>query len=139
MSNGVPTAKSHAYDLEERTARFGEAVIDFAKQLPRNAVTIPLIGQLVRAATSIGANYCEADCAESRKDFEHKIGLCKKEANETKHWLRMISRAVPETAEGARWLWQEAHELQLIFVTIVTSSRARASAEKREKSLEIGN
>ena len=57
------------YDLEERTARFGEEIIDFAKKVPKNVITIPLIDQLVRAGTSTGANYCEADCAESRKDF----------------------------------------------------------------------
>src|SRR4029079_7660575 len=72
------------YDLEERTAAFAEMVIDFVGELDRSAVTLPLISQLVRSATSIGANYCEADDAESRKDFRHKIGICRKEARETK-------------------------------------------------------
>lgn len=85
------------YDLEERTARFSERVIDFAVEVERNAVTLPLISQLVRAATSIGANYCEADDAESKKDFRHKIGLCRKEARETKYWFRMIARAAPQS------------------------------------------
>lgn len=75
------------FDLEERTARLGEAVIRFAKRVPVNPVTMPLIGQLVSAGTSIGANYCEANDAESRKDFRHKIGICRKESKETKHWL----------------------------------------------------
>ncbi len=109
--------------MDERTATYGEAIIDFAKLIPKNVVTLPLISQFVRAGTAIGALYCEADCAESRKDFEHKIGICKKEAKETKHWLRMIARAVPEMREKAIVLWKEAHELQLIFITIVRKPR----------------
>lgn len=112
------------YDLEERTAKFGEDIIEFAKKTPKNVITIPLIGQIVNSGTSVGSNYCEADCAESRKDFEHKLGICKKEAKETKHHLRMIAKAVPELKSEARKLWQEANELQLIFISIVKKSRA---------------
>jgi len=111
------------YDLEERTARFGEEIIKFAKKIPKNSVTLPLIPQLVKAGTSIGANYCEADDAESKPDFKHKLGICKKEARETKHWLRMIVVAVPELKEEAKKLWQEAKELNLIFNAIVRSSK----------------
>ena len=64
-------SNSKKFDLEERTAKFGEDVIEFAKKVPKNVITIPLLGQFVRAGTSAGSNYCEADCAESRKDFEH--------------------------------------------------------------------
>ena len=80
------------YDLEERTARFGEAVIDFTKTIPQDAVTNRLISQLVGAATSIGANYVEADDAVSKKEFPKSIGTCRKEAREAKHFLRMISK-----------------------------------------------
>ena len=80
------------YDLEERTARFGEAVIDFTKTIPQDAVTNRLISQLVGAATSIGANYVEADDAVSKKEFLKSIGTCRKEAREAKHFLRMISK-----------------------------------------------
>lgn len=106
------------YDLEERTAAFGEAAIAFAKTLPHDVVTTPLISQLVRAATSIGANYCEASGAESKKDFRNKIAICRKESHETKHWLRMIAAAVPQRKAEARKLWREAQELTLIFATI---------------------
>lgn len=82
MTNRV---NSKIYDLEERTAVFGENVIRFAKKIPQNPITNPLITQLVKSGTSIGANYCEADDAESKQDFKHKIGICKKEARETKH------------------------------------------------------
>ncbi len=81
---------SPKYDLEERTARFGEAVIDFARTIPQGPVTNRLIDQLVGCGTSIGANYCEADDAVSRKEFFLRIGNCRKEARETKHFLRMI-------------------------------------------------
>ena len=113
----------HKYDLEERTAKFGEEIIRFAKKIPENSVTRPLIPQLVKAGTSVGANYCEADDAESGKDFRHKIGICKKEARETKHWLRMIVRAAPELEEEARILWTEAKELNLIFNAISRSTK----------------
>jgi four helix bundle protein len=106
------------YDLEERTARFGEAVIDFAKTITQDAVTNRLISQLIGAATSVGANYVEADDAVSRKEFLKNIGTCRKEARETKHFLRMIVRAVPELKPQARKLWMEARELNLIFSKI---------------------
>lgn len=120
MSNDTNTK---VYDLEERTEKFGESIIEFSKKIPKNVITIPIISQLIRSGTSIGSNYCEADCAESKKDFEHKLGICKKEAKETKHWLRMVSKAVNELSDEARRLWQEAHELQLIFITIIRNSR----------------
>ena len=119
------------YDLEERTALFGENVIEFAKKVLKNNITNVIINQLVRSATSVGSNYCEADCAETRKDFEHKIGICKKESKESKHWLRMAAKAVPELSHEARILWREANELNLIFVTIVKNSR------NKDPNLEI--
>ncbi len=113
-------AKSR-FDLEERTARFGEMVIDFSKTLPRDVINNPLINQIIRSATSIGANYMEADGAESKKDFQHKIAICKKESKESKHWLRMIAKANPDKAGECRKLWQEAHEFTLIFSAIIRS------------------
>ena len=77
-----------SFDLEERTARFGESIIAFAKSVLLTEITRCLVSQLVRAGTSIGANYVEADDADSRKDFKFKIGLCRRESRETKHWLR---------------------------------------------------
>ena len=115
--------ESRPFDLEERTARFGEEVIDFVLSVRRNAVTSPIIGQLVRSATSIGANYCEADDAGSRKEFKYRIGLCRRESRETKFHLRMIVRAAKERVESARPLWKEAHELNLIFATIYRNTR----------------
>ncbi|HDK35347.1 MAG TPA: four helix bundle protein, partial [Bacteroidetes bacterium] len=84
------------YDLEERTALFGEMIIEYAKSIPKNVINNPLISQIVRSGTSIGANDMEADAAESKKDFKYKISLCKKESKGTKHWLRMLAKANPE-------------------------------------------
>ena len=106
------------YDLEERTAQFGETVIDFVRTIPHGPVTNRLIDQLVGCGTSIGANYCEADDAVSRKEFFLRIGNCRKEARETKHFLRMIVKAVPDLKPSARKLWREARELHLIFSKI---------------------
>jgi len=117
------------YDLEERTAQFGEDVIEFAKTVPKSIITIPIISQFIRSGTSVGANYCEADCAETRKDFEHKLGICKKEAKETKHWLRMIAKAVPESHAMAQRLWKESNELQLIFITIIRKSQSNITGK----------
>jgi len=106
------------YDLEERTALFGEAIIDFTRTIPQDAVTNRIISQLVASATSVGANYVEADDAGSKKEFLKSIGTCRKEARETKHFLRMVVRAVPELRPQARMLWLEAKELHLIFSKI---------------------
>jgi four helix bundle protein len=109
------TVTTRAYDLLERTAQFGESVIRFCKKVPRNPVNTTLISQLVRSGTSVGANYCEADDAVSKKDFKNKIGTCRKEAKETKHWLRMIACAEDALKPEARTVWREARELHLIF------------------------
>tara|TARA_Y100000310_G_scaffold135567_1_gene134397 strand:- start:2498 stop:2884 length:387 start_codon:yes stop_codon:yes gene_type:complete len=114
----TPMSMNRKYDLEERTAKFGEEIIKFIKQIHRNEINKPLASQLIRCATSVGANYCEADDAESSRDFVHKIGICKKESRESKHFLRMIAVAVPELKEKARELWLEAKELNLIFNSI---------------------
>ena len=118
-------ASGRVFDLEERTGRFGEMVIAFAKKIPRSPITISLISQLVRSGTSVGANYGEADDAESKKDFRHKIALCRKESRETKHWLRMIAAAVPERKDEARQLWQESKELNFIFSAILNNKRPK--------------
>ncbi|MCL2646606.1 MAG: four helix bundle protein [Phycisphaerales bacterium] len=106
------------YDLEERTAVFGENVVRFAKKIPCTAVNERLIRQLVASGTSIGANYNEASDAESKKDFRHKIGICRKESKETKYWLRMIASSEPQLRDEAATMWQEAKELNLIFGAI---------------------
>jgi four helix bundle protein len=111
-------ASKHAFDLEERTARFGEAIIRFCKNIPRAPENNRLIGQLVGCGTSVGANYCEANEGASKKDFKNTIGRCVKEAKETKFFLRMIAASEPTLADNARELYREAKELHLIFASI---------------------
>jgi four helix bundle protein len=119
VANARAASRSEkVYDLRERSARFGEAAIRFARGLPKDVLVLPLTGQFVRSATSVGANLAEADGAESKKDHKHRIAICKREANETAQWLRMIAAAVPDNAGECRRLWQEAHELTLILATI---------------------
>ena len=110
------------YDLEERTARFAETVIDLVKIITINDINRKIISQLVGSSGSVGANYCEANEAESKKDFKHKISICKKEIKESKHWLRLLARSNPEKKNEMKVLWKEAHELLLIFSKIKKSS-----------------
>jgi len=79
----------------------------------------------------VGANYCEADCAESNKDFIHKMNIANKEIKEFKHYLRMVSKVCPEHTVEARVLWKEGHELNLIFTTII--KKAKATEEKKKE------
>ena len=113
--NGAPR---HPFDLEERTAVFGEAIIGFAKKIPRGPANDRLVGQLVGCGTSIGANYCEANERVSKKDFRNTVGRCVKEAKETKYFLRLLAAAEPRLADEARTLYREAKELHLIFASM---------------------
>ena len=112
------------YDLEERTSRFGEQVVIFAKKIPWSPVNNRLVDQLVGAGTSVGANYCEADDGVSRADFKHRISISRKEARETKFFLRMVATAEPKLKSEAREIWREAHALHLIFSRIWRSTNA---------------
>jgi four helix bundle protein len=119
-NSNVPKQK---FDLEERTARYAERIVDFSRKLPNDLISKPLISQIIRSGTSIGANYSEADEASSKKDFINKVNIAKKETKETKYWLRIISHALPQFQEEARGLWKEAQELNLILAAIVRNSK----------------
>ncbi|MEI8349013.1 MAG: four helix bundle protein [Candidatus Omnitrophota bacterium] len=119
-------ANNSKYDLRERTAKFGENVINFAKRIPESTINRPLISQLVRAATSVGANYCEADDATTKKDFLYRIAVCRKESKESKHWLRMVTMAIPALKDEANLLSNEAQELNLIFSAIINKGKAKS-------------
>ena len=114
---------NNKYDLEGRTAKFGEDIIKLCKIIKQDVITRPIINQVIRSANSTGANYMEANGASSKKDFRNKIFICKKDIQETKHWLRMLAIAVPGKKSEARILWQEAQELTLIFGKIVSTLR----------------
>ncbi len=119
--------KKAEHDLAERTYQFGRRVIALFGALPEGRVAAHIGFQLVRAATSVGANYREADRARSKAEFIAKIGDCLKELDESSYWLRHVSDSsfvVPERLEPLR---SEADELIRIFVTIVKKSRAAAA------------
>lgn len=118
-------SKLQNFDLEERTAKFGESIILFARSMKQDTISRPLISQIVRSSTSIGANYMEADGADSKKDFVYKIALCKKESKETKHWLRMLATTFPERKTEIQTFWKEAQELTLIFSAIIKTSKEK--------------
>lgn len=94
-------------------------IIDFLKKVPENSITKPIINQLIRSGTSIGANYCEADEANSKKDFINKVCISKKETKETKYWLELLAYTLPELKDKSRILWKEAQEFNLIFASII--------------------
>jgi len=119
------TQFTNNYDLEERTGKFGEDLIGFCRALRQDAITKPIIGQSVRSGTGIGANYMEANAASSKRDFRNKIFICKKELQETKHWLRMLAKCFPEKKEDIRKLWKECQELTMIFQKITSSLDGR--------------
>jgi len=130
MSNKAPNSKNKSYDLIERTAKFGENVIEFCCKLQRNEINRPLISQIIRSGTSVGANYMEADGAVSKKDFENKIGICRKEAKESMHWLRMIAKANQNKKEECRKLYKESQEFVWIFSSIINKSKSNNKEKK---------
>ena len=121
----IKTTDKDKYDLEQRTAKFAEDVISFVRTLKKDIVNNPLISQLVRSATSIGANYYEANGASSKKDFKNKISICKKEVRETKYWLQIIAKSNEDKKDKCRELWKECQELTLIFSKIILTMEAK--------------
>lgn len=109
------------FDLEPRTLQFSKVVLRCCKILKLDTTNRPIISQLIRSATSIGANYCEANNAQTRKDFIHKIALCKKEAKETTYWLNLLKEIESENTDIAQLL-NEAEQLHRIFIKIIISS-----------------
>jgi len=110
------------YDLEERVEKFGESIIDLCKSARLTVVSEPIIRQLIKSATSMGANYQEANGASSRRDFCNKISICKKESQETRHWLRMFVRYYQDKAATVQPLQEECRQLIMIFATIYKKS-----------------
>jgi len=119
----IPDNQPRKYNLEERTALLGENILKFIKTIRVNDQNKPIIVQLIRSCTSVGANYMEATMAESKKDFIHKIGIVCKEVKETKHWLRMLVIINSEIKDKAREFWCEAHELTLIFSKSIKTAK----------------
>ncbi len=118
------TQNSKPYDLEDRTLEFAKKVKTFVKELPKTLGNIEDIKQLVRASTSIGSNYIEANEALGKKDFLLRIKISRKEAKESRYWLRLIdTNALPELETGRKDLENEATELMNIFGAILRKTK----------------
>ena len=113
------------YDLEERTAVFAEDIVVLIRKIKVDYVNKNIISQVMKSAGSIGANYCEATEAESKKDFIHKVSIAKKEIKETQHWLRLLAKSNPEHRESLIKLWKESRELLLIFSKTISTSKIK--------------
>ena len=114
--------------LEERTVTFSTDVIVLCRKLENDKLLQPILTQLVRSSTSIGANYAEANNASSRADFRNKIFIAKKEIGETRYWLRILQKT---TKIDVSSLQQEALELHLIFQKIISSLKAGKSENEK--------
>jgi four helix bundle protein len=111
------------YDLEERTKKFSKDIIHCLLKIKMNEINRNIVSQLSRSATSVGANYCEANGASSKKDFRNKIFICRKEIQETKYWIELLAEASPSSKDSLKNLWKESQELTLIFNKISSSLR----------------
>lgn len=112
-------------ELERRTKQFAVRIIKFVAAFPKTKVCDVIGYQLLKAGTSIGANYREANRAESRNDFIHKVGIVEKEAAETQYWLELCGEADVGDADERRWLRQEAGELLAIFTSTGRTAKAK--------------
>jgi four helix bundle protein len=112
------------YELERRTKKFAVSVILFVEELPKKKTSEVLGYQLLKSGTSVGANYREANRAQSRADFVHKIGIVEKEIAETQYWLEVMEEVSLGDAEARATLLKESGELLSIFIAIGKSTRA---------------
>lgn len=126
MTNKAKMTNGKKYDLGERTFKFSREVISLCSRIPKSRINDPVVSQLVRSGTSIGANYAEADAANSKKDFINKIAISKKEVNETKYWIRVLADMLPEEKDLLRKLFREVQELNLIFSAIIRRTKTNA-------------
>jgi four helix bundle protein len=116
-------ATQRKFDLEERTFEFARDLRAFVRQLPQTLSNIEDVKQVVRASGSVGANYIEANEALSKKDFLMRIKICRKEAKESRFFLRLLHIADRKELDAGRAeLIQESTELMNIFGAIVRKS-----------------
>jgi four helix bundle protein len=111
------------YEIKDRTFEFGVMVVQLVDRLPNSLAGRELGRQLIRAGTSVGANVEEADAAESDKDFVHKVSIARKEARESRYWLRLLKESGVWQAKGVDYLVQEATELIKILSTIIRNKK----------------
>lgn len=121
-------------ELEKRTLDFSSNIVLFCREYQKDYVLRPLLSQLIKSATSVGANYREANAPCSLKDFKNKIFICKKEARETAYWLKLVSRLLPD-CEGLSDLKKECYELERIFgkITVTLKSKLNEKCKMRNE------
>jgi four helix bundle protein len=110
---------SKRFDLEERTFQFARRTRAFVKTVARTIANVENARQVIRSSGSVGANYIEANEALSKKDFVLRIKICRKEAKESRYWLRLVEALEAEAGGEREALIQEAQELMNIFGSIV--------------------
>ena len=106
------------YNLEDRTLQFSKECIDICKLVIKDVINVELVGQLVCASGSIGANYREANDSITKKDFYHRIGICRREAKESKYWLELLLHSNLKYIDKIKPLADEALQLAKIFAAI---------------------
>jgi len=119
-------------ELEKRTKKFALEIIRFVANLPKSSITNVLGYQLLKCGTSIGANYREANRAQSRQDFIHKIAIVEKEASETQYWLELFDAINMGDTESLSWLLSESGELLAIFTSIGKTAKRRKKAKRNK-------
>ena len=117
-------------ELEKRTKKFALEIIKFVSNLPKNKITDVLGYQLLKAGTSIGANYREANRAQSRQDFIHKVAIVEKEASETQYWLELFDALQMGDLKTRSWLLSESGELLAIFISIGKTTKRRQRGKR---------
>lgn len=116
-------------DIQKRTFDFGVRIVKLVDQFPRTLSGVEIGKQVLRSGTSVGANVQEADAAESKKDFIHKMGIARKEAQETRYWLGIIRIAVLQNHVEVEALFKESDELARILSAIVNKARFRMNIQ----------
>jgi len=113
------------YDLEDRTLMFGKKIIGLVKLLPKNQVNYRFSDQIIRSGTSIGANYREANETETKKDFQYRIRICRKESKETIYWLQLLTEANEILDKSIKPLINETQEFVKIFAAILEKTKIK--------------
>ena len=119
----IPNSKR--YDLEERCLRFAQRVRDYVKKLPKTISNVEYGKQLIRASSSVGANYIEANESLGKKDFKMRVKISKKEAKESRYWL-ILTEPLKENQKEKEELIEEATELMKIFGSISERKKSKA-------------
>lgn len=114
---------SQAFDIHQRIFKWVVTVLKFLDKVPRTIKTTPIISQLANSITSVGANDREANSAETSKDFCHKYGVAKKEADESVYWLLVIGELYPHLKLQVDELTKEGKEIINIVATIIRNSK----------------